>query len=64
MHEFNIHTVIIRMKLVHTLNILNYEVVKMFGVLFLLVELRLVNLTYLEKAQIVKESAGHITELQ
>jgi len=63
-HEFNIHTVIIRMKLVHTLNILNYEVVKMFGVLFLLVELRLVNLTYLEKAQIVKESAGHITELQ
>lgn len=31
---------------------------------FFFLELKLVNLTFLEKAQIVKESAGHITELQ
>lgn len=32
MMEFNIHTIIVRKKLVYTLNMSNYEVVKMFRV--------------------------------
>lgn len=40
------------------------KLLKCLGFRVFLMELKLVNLTFLEKAQIVKESAGHITELQ